>query len=162
MEANPENARFLPRPQRRIVVKDPASEFESEDTATSVQQLFGFLWEYPEVFDTFSNNFLVQYCQEQMQVDEFKVDQVLDLEVHRLFTDVTAEVMNYRVVLIQERFIKQIIDQAQSLDEVINNPLLSKFFRQLTGTNEARRCLHYLFRVKCERIDTSFFTVKNL
>ena len=33
---------------------------------------------------------------------------------------------------------------------------------KLTETNEARRCLHYLFRVKCERIDTSFFTVKNL
>ena len=33
---------------------------------------------------------------------------------------------------------------------------------KLTETNEARRALHYLFRVKCERIDTSFFTVKNL
>ena len=33
---------------------------------------------------------------------------------------------------------------------------------RLTETNEARRCLHHLFRVKCERIDTSFFTVKNL
>jgi hypothetical protein len=45
---------------------------------------------------------------------------------------------------------------------VIHNPLLLKLFNKLTETNEARRCLHYLFRVKCERIDTSFFTVKNL
>ena len=40
--------------------------------------------------------------------------------------------------------------------------MLNKFFMKLTEGNEARRCLHYLFRVKCERIDTSFFTVKNL
>ena len=48
------------------------------------------------------------------------------------------------------------------MEEVINSPLLLKFFMRLTETNEARRCLHHLFRVKCERIDTSFFTVKNL
>ena len=40
--------------------------------------------------------------------------------------------------------------------------MLLKFFLKLTEGNEARRCLHYLFRIKCERIDTSFFTVKNL
>ena len=44
----------------------------------------------------------------------------------------------------------------------MESPLLNKFFMKLTEGNEARRCLHYLFRVKCERIDTSFFTVKNL
>ena len=54
------------------------------------------------------------------------------------------------------------IDGCNSVEEVIHNPLLLKFFMQLTKSNEALRCLHYLFRVKCERIDTSFFTVKNL
>ena len=44
----------------------------------------------------------------------------------------------------------------------MESPLLLKFFMKLTEGNEARRCLHYLFRIKCERIDTSFFTVKNL
>ena len=44
----------------------------------------------------------------------------------------------------------------------MENKILLKFFKQLTETNEARRCLHYLFRLKVERIDTSFFTVKNL
>lgn len=82
--------------------------------------------------------------------------------VHRLFCDYTAELDNYRVVTIQERFIKQVIDGCSSVDEVIHSPLLLKFFMQLTKSNEALRCLHYLFRVKCERIDTSFFTVKNL
>ena len=90
------------------------------------------------------------------------VDELLDLIVHRLFVDHTADVPDYRVVTIQERFIKQVIDQARSVDDVIKNPLLLKFFMKLTETNEARRCLHHLFRVKCERIDTSFFTVKNL
>lgn len=69
---------------------------------------------------------------------------------------------NYRVVTIQERFIKQVIDSCTSVQDVMYNPLLLKFFMKLTESNEARRCLHYLFRVKCERIDTSFFTVKNL
>ena len=90
------------------------------------------------------------------------MDKILDLVVHRLFVDLTAEVMDYRVVTIQEKFIKQVIDSAQSLEEVFTSPLLLKFFNKLTETSEARRCLHYLFRVKCERIDTSFYTVKNL
>ena len=63
---------------------------------------------------------------------------------------------------IQERFIKQVIDKSESVNDVINNKLLLKFFSKLINTNEARRTIHYLFRAKCERIDTSFFTVKNL
>lgn len=54
------------------------------------------------------------------------------------------------------------IDKAQSVEEVFRSPLLHKFFAKLIESNEARRALHYLFRGKCERIDTSFFTVKNL
>ena len=45
-----------------------------------------------------------------MQKDHLKVDQLFDLVVHRLFNDYTAEVMDHRVVTIQERFIKQVID----------------------------------------------------
>ena len=90
----------LPLPQKRILVKDPASEFDSEDAANSVHQLFGFLWEYPEVFDAFSNQFLVPYCIDQMQKNHLKVDKLFDLVVHRLFCDYTAEVMNHRVVTI--------------------------------------------------------------
>lgn len=66
--------RDLPRPQRRILVNDPSREFESEDAANSVQQLFGFLWEYPEVIDAFSNDFMVPYCREHMKGDHLKVD----------------------------------------------------------------------------------------
>ena len=60
LEANHQAA----QPQRRILVKDNAAEFDSEDAANSVHQLFGFLWEYSEVFDAFSNNFLLSYCEE--------------------------------------------------------------------------------------------------
>ena len=94
--------------------------------------------------------------------DPFKVDHLIELVTQRLFCDFTAEVPDHRVVIIQERFIKKVIDGAQSVQEVIDHPLLLKFFIKLTEGNEARRCLHYLFRIKCERIDTSFFTVKNL
>ena len=94
--------------------------------------------------------------------DPHKVDHILELVTQRLFCDFTAEVPDYRVVTIQERFVKKIIDSAQSVEDVMENPLLHKFFIKLTEGNEARRCLHYLFRIKCERIDTSFFTVKNL
>ena len=97
-----------------------------------------------------------------MLVDHLKVDHILSLVVHRLFIDATAEVQDWRVVTIQERFIKQVIDKAESVNDVINNKLLHKFFGKLINTNEARRTIHYLFRAKCERIDTSFFTVKNL
>ena len=97
-----------------------------------------------------------------MLVDHLKVDHILSLVVHRLFIDATAEVQDWRVVTIQERFIKQVIQKAESVNDVINNKLLHKFFSKLIATNEARRTIHYLFRAKCERIDTSFFTVKNL
>lgn len=41
-----------------------------------------------------------------MLADPFKVDQLLDLVVHRLFCDLTDEVRDYRVVTIMQRFIK--------------------------------------------------------
>ena len=44
----------------------------------------------------------------------------------------------------------------------MQSPLLHMLFTKLTESNDARRCLHYLFRSKCERIDTSFLTAKNL
>lgn len=62
VEANAENAKVMARPERRTLVKDPSQEFDSEDAANSVQQLFGFLWEYPEVFDAFSDKFMFSYC----------------------------------------------------------------------------------------------------
>lgn len=82
----------MARPQTRVLVKDPSCEFDSEDAANSVQQLFGFLWEYPEVFDAFSNNFLFPYCQEQMISNPLLVDQIFDLVINRLFIDVTGDV----------------------------------------------------------------------
>ena len=98
VEEKREYAKILPRPTRRILIKDPSQEFESEDASNAVHQLFGFLWDYPEVFDAFTNDFLVPYCQEQMQINHFKVDQILGLVVHRFFCDVTAEVSDWRVV----------------------------------------------------------------
>ena len=47
-----------------------------------------------------------------MQKNHLKVDKLFDLVVHRLFCDYTAEVMDHRVVTIQERFMKQLIDRA--------------------------------------------------
>ena len=37
VEANPENARLLPPPKKRVLCKDNASEFENEDAVNSVQ-----------------------------------------------------------------------------------------------------------------------------
>lgn len=36
VEANPESRKMMRTPVRRILVKDPCSEFESEDAANSV------------------------------------------------------------------------------------------------------------------------------
>ena len=56
-----------------------------------------------------------------MLVDHLKVDHILSLVVHRLFIDATAEVQDWRVVTIQERFIKQVIDKAETVNDVINS-----------------------------------------
>ena len=54
-----------------------------------------------------------------METDPAKVDQLLDLVVHRLFCDLTDEVPAYRVVIIQQRFIKKIIEKAQSVEDIM-------------------------------------------
>ena len=65
IEQNVECAQTLAKPQHRILIDDPASEFDdSDDAANSVKQLFGYLWDNPEVFENFSNKFLVQFCEE--------------------------------------------------------------------------------------------------
>lgn len=128
VEFNPEMRQKLARPLKRSIVCDPSEELDSEDAANSVFQLLGFLWEYPEVFDAFSANFLVPYCKKQLKVSPFKVDAILELVTHRLFTDLTDEVMDWRVVVLQERFIKQVIDEAETVQDIIHSPLLLKYF----------------------------------
>lgn len=145
-----------------MLIDDPSTEFNDEDAANSVKQLFTYLWDNKDVFNAFSGTFLVPYCEQHIVHDPFKVDHLLDLVVHRLFCDMTDEVSDYRVMIIQQRFIQQVIEKANTVEDVIKSPLLHKFFAKLTESNESRRALHYLFRSKCERIDTSFFTVKNL
>mmetsp|Transcript_34536 Transcript_34536/g.45429 ORF Transcript_34536/g.45429 Transcript_34536/m.45429 type:complete len:152 (+) Transcript_34536:123-578(+) len=99
-EDNPEIDRKLPKPHNRVLVEDPNKLFSDEDAANAIKQMFGYLWENKDVFDAFSNAFLVPYCEEMLQKDPFKVDQILDLVIHRLFCDLTEEVPDLRVVTI--------------------------------------------------------------
>lgn len=62
-ESNPDIENILPRPIRRKLIDDPTSEFNDEDAANSVKQLFTYLWDNKDVFNAFSNNFLVPYCE---------------------------------------------------------------------------------------------------
>ena len=41
---------------------DVKKEFPSEDAAVPVSMLLGFLWDKPDIFDTFSDKFIPQYC----------------------------------------------------------------------------------------------------
>ena len=74
-----------------MLADDPNKIFDDEDAATAIKQIFSYLWDNEDVFDEFSNNFLVSYCEEMMAENHFKVDKMLDLVVHRLFTDLTEE-----------------------------------------------------------------------
>jgi hypothetical protein len=82
--------------------------------------------------------------------------------VHRCFLDLTSQIQDWRVVQIQERLIEREIALAPDVATLEESPFLNAFFQQLTKTNEARRCINYLFKYKCERIDLSFLTMKNL
>ena len=125
--------------------------------------LLGFLWDKPDIFDTFSEKFIPQYCDHLLaKKDILGLNSFLGTVIHRLFVDLTGQVQDWRVVNIQERFVHQMVKSAGKIDELFTNPLLHNWFSQTTKTNEARRCLHYLFKIKCERIDTFFFTVKNI
>ena len=92
--------RKLPRPHTRILSDEPTELFSDEDAPNAIKQMFGYLWDNKDVFDAFSNNFLVNYCEDKLKEDPFKVDQMLDLVVHRLFTDLTEETPDQRVILI--------------------------------------------------------------
>lgn len=61
-------------PQKRVLIEDPSIEFKDEDAANSIKQLFVYLWDNKDVFDAFTNKFLVPYCEELMETDPFKVD----------------------------------------------------------------------------------------
>ena len=109
VEQNPEKKSELPHPEKRNLQLDVKKEFESEDAAVPVSMLLGFLWEDQEIFDTFSNRFLAEFCEKWIYTDELKVAKFMGLVVHRLFTDLTAQVQDWRVVTIQERFIHLMI-----------------------------------------------------
>lgn len=65
--------KFL-KPHTRIIAEDPSALFDDEDAATAIKQIFSYLWDNKDVFDEFSNNFLVKYCEEMMVEDPLKVD----------------------------------------------------------------------------------------
>jgi len=56
------------------LIDDPSIEFNDEDAANSIKQMFVYLWDSKDVFDAFANQFLVPYCEQQMNIDPFKVD----------------------------------------------------------------------------------------
>jgi hypothetical protein len=58
--------------------------------------------------------------------------------------------------------IESAVAKAPDVESLEDDPFLNAFFLQLTKTNEARRCINYLFKQKCERIDLSFLTMKNM
>ena len=64
----------FPKPHTRVLADDPNKLFEDEDAATAIKQIFSYLWDNKDVFDEFSNQFLVNYCEEMMIEDPFKVD----------------------------------------------------------------------------------------
>ena len=54
------------------------------------------------------------------------------------------------------------MEKCATVDDLQDSKLLSAFFYQLTLTGESRRCVNYLFKSKCERIDVSYLTMKNM
>ena len=52
--------------------------------------LLEFLWDDPNIFDTFTDKYLAQKCDELLMQDKFKLNSFVGLVVHRLFVDLTA------------------------------------------------------------------------
>ena len=99
----------MPAPKARKLLTDVKKEFESEDAAVPVAMLLGFLWDDQEVFNTFTDKFLTAFCNQWKDKNPNMLISFLGLVVHRLFVDLTAQVQDWRVVNIQERFIHQMI-----------------------------------------------------
>ena len=72
---------------------DVKKEFPSEDAAVPVSMLLGFLWDKPDIFTTFSERFITEYCDSLLaKNDTLGINFFLSFVIHRLFVDLTAQV----------------------------------------------------------------------
>ena len=89
---------------------DVRKEFPSEDAAVPVSMLLGFLWDKPDIFVTFSEKFVPQFCNHlNAKKDILGLNSFLAFVVHRLFVDLTGQVQDWRVVNIQEKFVHKMV-----------------------------------------------------
>ena len=72
---------------------DVKKEFPSEDASIPASQLLGFLWDKPDIFATFSERFITEYCDNLLaKNDTLGINFFLGFVIHRLFVDLTAQV----------------------------------------------------------------------
>ena len=73
-----------------MLVTNSATQFTSRGK-DAISRLFWYLWENKEVFDIFVDNYLNQQCKQLYESGQLdKLQDLLELVVHRLFVDLTS------------------------------------------------------------------------
>ena len=146
----------------RILEPNPAAQFTA-DGKRSVESLLFYLWDNPEIQKIFTDNYMIQYSNEQLRKDrKDKVKSFFDLIINHLFVEHTSLFPDWRIVEIQQKLIEGEIRKAQSIEDISKNQLLNIWFETLTNQNEALRCVHYMFKQKMDKVDFNFLTWHNL
>jgi len=60
-----------------------------------VTRLMWYLWDDPEIFKLFTDKFMVKQCEitpEEYERDPQKLDEFLEMVVHRCFLDLTSQI----------------------------------------------------------------------
>lgn len=113
----------------------------------------------------FTDKFIPSFCNQtpaEYARDPDRLDGFMEMLVSRCFVDLTAEVKDRKIVEVQERLITNAIEAASDANSLATSPVLTSWFGALTNSEEAKQCVAYLFKNKCERIDQNFLSMKNL
>ena len=122
-----------------------------------------YLWENTAIFQKFIDGFLIKECEIAFSKGlSREADKLLYMAVHNMFIEPTNQHQDWRVVEISQRLIQHEVNKASSIRELKESKLLSGWMKQLRKTSEARRCIHYMFKQKCQRIDFNYLSNLNM
>ncbi len=149
------------RPKIRIL-EDSLNEQFTSNTWNFIQFMLNYLWEDPQIFRVFRDEFLPAQLTAALEQGPEKAAELLDMVVTHLFVEPTLQVQDWRVVELSQGLIARQVAAATKIEDLESDALLGAWFGQLGKSNEAKRAIHYMFKNKCEKIDIHYLTWRNV
>ena len=84
----------MSKPQSRVLETDLNVQFSARGK-DPIARILWYLWEDKDIFNKFVDEFMVKKCQvtpEQYEQDPTRLDEFLEMIVHRCFVDLTSQI----------------------------------------------------------------------